>query len=79
MNLDLLMDVEMPLVIRIGSTSMLLRDIVTLNSGSVVEFPRPTDAPVDVLVNGRVVARGTIVLVNGNYGMRVTEVKRENA
>jgi len=79
LNLDLLMDVEVPLVIRIGSTSMLLRDIVALNNGSVVEFPRPTDAPVDVVVNGRVVARGTMVLVQGNYGVRVTEVRKENA
>jgi flagellar motor switch protein FliN len=78
LSLDLLLDVEMPVTIRLGSTSLLLREIAALESGSAVELPRSPDDPVDVVVNGRVVARGVMVMVNGNYGVRITEVKREN-
>jgi flagellar motor switch protein FliN len=78
LSLDLLLDVEMPVTIRMGTASLLLGEIAALGSGSSVELPRLPDDPVDVLVNGRVVARGVMVLVNGNYGVRITEVKREN-
>ena len=78
MNIDLLMDVEMPLVIRVGSTNLLLREVAALSAGSVVELPRAAEDPVDILINGRIVARGLLVLVNGNYGLRITEVRREN-
>jgi flagellar motor switch protein FliN/FliY len=77
--LDVLLDVEMPVTIRVGSTSLLLRDAAALAPGSALELRRALDDPVDVLVNGRVVARGVMVLVNGNYGVRITEVTRENA
>ena len=49
-------------------------DVLGLNIGSVVEFDRGTEEPVDVLVNDRVVARGEMVLVQGNYGVRITEI-----
>jgi flagellar motor switch protein FliN len=78
LSLDLLLDVEMPVTIRMGSTRLLLGEIAALASGSSVELPRSPEDLVDVLVNGRVVARGVMVLVNGNYGVRITEVKREN-
>jgi flagellar motor switch protein FliN/FliY len=72
--LDLLMDMEMPVVVRFGSTRMLLRDLLALSSGSVVEFRRTPEDPVELLVNGRVVARGMVVVVQGNYGVRITEI-----
>ncbi|HJT88763.1 MAG TPA: flagellar motor switch protein FliN [Bryobacteraceae bacterium] len=73
--LELLMDMEMPVLIRFGSTRILLRDLLRMDLGSVIEFPRLPNDPVDVIVNGRVVARGEVVMIQGNYGVRVTEVR----
>lgn len=76
-TIGLLMDMEMPLLIRFGSTRMLLRDVLALGAGSVVEFRRSPDEPVDLLVNGRVVARAMVVVVQGNYGVRITEIANQ--
>ena len=76
-TIGLLMDMEMPLLVRFGSTRMLLRDVLALGAGSVVEFRRSPDEPVDLLVNGRVVARATVVVVQGNYGVRITEIANQ--
>lgn len=73
-TLDLLMDMEMPVLVRFASTPMLLHDLLALDAGSVVEFRRTPDDPVDILVNGRVVARGAVVEVQGNYGVRIMEI-----
>ena len=73
-TIGLLMDMEMPLLVRFGSTRMLLRDVLAFGAGSVVEFRRSPDEPVELLVNGRVVARATVVVVQGNYGVRITEI-----
>jgi flagellar motor switch protein FliN/FliY len=73
-TIGLLLEMEMPLLVRLGSTRMLLRDVLALGAGSVVEFRRAPDEPVDLLVNGRVVARAAVVVVQGNYGVRITEI-----
>jgi flagellar motor switch protein FliN/FliY len=73
-TLDLLMDMEMPVLVRLGGTTMLIRDLLELGTGSVVEFRHAPDNPVDILVNGRVVARGTVVTVQGNYGVRILDI-----
>jgi flagellar motor switch protein FliN len=73
-NLDLLMDVELTVTLRFGSRRLLLREILDLNPGSVVELDREVSEPVDMLLDGRLVARGEVVVLNGNYGLRVTEV-----
>ena len=73
-TLNLLLDVEMPMLIRFGRTTMLLRDILALHSGSVIPFHRAPEEPADIIVNGRVVARGAVVAVKGNYAVRITEV-----
>ena len=72
--LDLLMDIEIPIQVRFGKTEMLLGDVLTLENGSVVEFQQTPEDPVEIVVNGRVVAKGTIVAIQGNYGVRITEV-----
>jgi flagellar motor switch protein FliN len=74
------MDVEMPVLVRFGRTSLLLRDIMAWSEGSLVEFHRSPDEPADIVVNGRVVARGAVVVVQGHYGVRITEIAgpREN-
>ena len=64
----------MPVVVRFGSTSMPVRDVLDLGPGAMVEFRRSPEEPVEILVNGRVVARGTVVVVQGNYGVRIIEI-----
>lgn len=73
-NLDLLMDVELGVTLRFGSRRMLLRDILDLNAGAVINLDRQVPEPVDMLLDGRIVARGEIVVLDGTYGLRVTEV-----
>jgi flagellar motor switch protein FliN len=73
-NLDMLMDIELPISLRFGSTKMPLRDIAGLGSGSVIELDRSINDPVEVIVNGHVVARGEAVIVRGAYGVRISEI-----
>jgi flagellar motor switch protein FliN/FliY len=73
-RLDLLMDVELAVTLRFGSRRLLLREVLDLHPGAVVDLDRQVRDPVDVLLDGRLVARGEVVVVNGNYGLRVTEI-----
>jgi flagellar motor switch protein FliN len=73
-KLALLMDVELAMTLRFGARRMLLREILDLCPGSVVELDRQVKEPVELLLDGRLVARGEVVVVEGNYGLRVTEV-----
>ena len=76
-TLDLLLETEIPLTVRFGSSRMLLQDIARLGPGSVVELNRGLEEPVDLIVNGHLVARGDVVTVQGSYAVRITEI-REN-
>ena len=73
-NLELLLDVELEATIRFGQREMLLRDIFGLTPGAVVELNQLVNDPADLLVAGRLIARGEVVVVDGNFGLRVTEV-----
>ncbi len=73
-NLGLLMDVELAVTLRFGSRRLLLREVLELNPGAVVELDREVPEPVDLLLDNRVIARGEVVVLGGNYGLRVTEV-----
>jgi flagellar motor switch protein FliN len=73
-KLDLLMDVELDVTLRFGGRRMLLREILELGPGSVVELDRQVHEPADLLLDGKLVARGEVVVVDGNYGLRVLEV-----
>lgn len=73
-NLDLLLDVELDATIRFGDRSMLLRDIFGLVPGAVVELNQQVNALAELLVAGRLIARGEVVVVDGNFGIRVTSV-----
>jgi flagellar motor switch protein FliN/FliY len=72
--LDLLMDVQLGLTLRFGSRQMLLREVLDLNPGAVIELDRKVADPVDLLLDGKLVARGEVVVINGDYGLRVTDV-----
>ena len=77
---SLLMDIDLPIRILFGSTRLRLREILALKAGSVVELDRAADGPVEILVSNRIVARGQVIVVDGNYGVQVTEiVKPANA
>jgi flagellar motor switch protein FliN/FliY len=73
-NLDLLMNVPLTVTAELGSCKMFVRDILKLGTGSVVELDRLAGGPVDLLVNDRLVARGEVVAIDENFGVRVTEL-----
>lgn len=70
----LLSDVPVRLSVQVGSTSMKLADLLSLTEGSVVELDRQTHELLDVMVNGTLVARGEVVMINGRFGVRVVDV-----
>lgn len=73
-TLDVIMDIDLPLVVRFGRTELPLKTLTALGPGSVIDLGRSPDEPVDVLISNRVVARGDVVIVAGNYGVRVRDV-----
>jgi flagellar motor switch protein FliN len=75
-NLDLLLDVELDASLRFGQREMLLRDILELRPGSVIELNRNIQEPAELLVGGRVIAHGEVVIVDGNYGLRITDIAK---
>lgn len=73
-NLELLMDVELPVMLRFGSRQATLQEVLDLATGAVLELDREIREPVDLVLNEKVIARGEVVVVDGNYGLRVLEV-----
>jgi flagellar motor switch protein FliN len=73
-NLRFLRDVELEVYLRLGERQLLVRDVLDLGRGGVVELDQQLQDPVDLLVGQKVVARGQLVIVDGNYGLRVTEI-----
>ena len=73
-NLDMVLDVELNVTLRFGQRLLTLREVLDLTSGSVVELDRQVEEPVELLLEGRVIARGEAVVIDGNYGLRVTDV-----
>jgi len=73
-NLELLLDVALDATIRFGQKHMLLRDILDLHPGVAIALDRHVEEPVELLIGGRMVARGEVVIVDGNYGLRITEI-----
>jgi flagellar motor switch protein FliN len=73
-GIELLLDVELDATLRFGCREMALSEILDLGAGDVVELDRHASDPVDLIVGDKIVARGEAVLVNGNFGLRVTEV-----
>jgi flagellar motor switch protein FliN/FliY len=73
-RLDVLMNVSLALSAELGRCSLRLSELLKLGNGAVVELDRRADAPVDLLVNGRLIARGEIVAIDERFGVRITEV-----
>jgi flagellar motor switch protein FliN len=73
-NLDLLLDVRMPISVEVGRTKMSLTDILDLVPGSVIPLDKKAEEPVDLRVNGKLIAHGEVVLVDDVYGVRITQI-----
>lgn len=73
-GLDLLMDVPLRVTVELGRTRMQIRDVLELGKGSVVELDKLAGEPVDLLVNGKLIARGEVVVIDENFGVRVTDI-----
>jgi len=73
-NLDLLLDVDIPIAVEVGQTKMPLDDVLKLVPGSVIPLDKKAEEPVDLRVNGKLVARGEVVLVDDCYGLRITQI-----
>ena len=73
-NLDVLLDVPLSMSLEVGRSRLSIRDLLQLNQGSVVELDRVAGEPMDVIVNGTLVAHGEVVVVNDKFGIRLTDV-----
>jgi len=78
-RLEAVLDVDLPLVVRFGRATMPLRALAVLGPGSVIDMGRSPDEPVELLVGDRVIARGEVVVVGGNYGVRITTLTGSQA
>ena len=73
-NLDMLLDVNLKISVELGRAQLKLRDVLNLSTGSVVELGRQTSEPVDILVNGALLASGEVVVVDGHFAVRITKL-----
>lgn len=73
-NLDLLLDIDVPVSVKMGSTNMFLKDILTMGSGNIIELDESADEPVELVINNKVIARGEVVIVDGYFGFRIKEI-----
>lgn len=78
-NISLIMDVKLPVKVRIGKKKMLLKDVLNMDIGSVVELNQLANDPLEILVDDHVIAEGEVVIVDGNFGVQITTIgtKRE--
>lgn len=78
-NIAMLLDVKMQVRVRIGQKKMLLKDVISMDIGSVVELNQLANDPLDILVDDKVIAKGEVVIIDGNFGVQITEIgtKRE--
>ncbi len=77
-RIDVILDIDLPVVVRFGHTELPIRALSRLGPGSVIDLGRSPDDPVEVLVSNRVVARGEVVIVGGNYGVRILDVASQS-
>ncbi|HTH47192.1 MAG TPA: flagellar motor switch protein FliN [Candidatus Limnocylindria bacterium] len=73
-NLDILMDVPVQVTVELGSCHLPMRDVLQLNTGSVVQLDKVADAPVELYVNRKLVGRGEVVVVENRFGIKITEL-----
>lgn len=78
-NIDLIKDVKLPIRVRIGSKKMLLKDVLSMDIGSVIELDQLANDPLEILVGEKAIAQGEVVIIDGNFGVQISEIgsKRE--
>ena len=77
-SMDMLLDVNLHLSVELGRTSMPVREVLHLGPGSIVELDKLAGEPVDIMVNGKLVARGEVVVIDESFGVRVTEIASQS-
>jgi flagellar motor switch protein FliN/FliY len=73
-NLDLILDISVPVSVELGHTTMLIKDILALSQGSIVELDKVAGTPVDLFVRGKLLAQGEVVVVEENFGVKITNI-----
>ena len=73
-NAQLLMDVQLVLTVELGRTKKYVKDILGLGEGSIIELDKLAGEPVDLLINGKLIAKGEVVVIDENFGVRITEI-----
>ena len=73
-NMNLVLDVPVSLTIELGGCQLPMREVLQLNIGSVVQLDQAADAPVGLSINGKLIARGEVVVIEEHYGVKITEV-----
>ena len=73
-KIDMILDISVPVTVQLGETRMLIEDVLALGPGSVVELAKLAGEPVDVLVHNKTVAQGEVVVVDENFGVRITDI-----
>ena len=73
-NLNLLLDIPLQVTVELGRTSRSVKEILELSSGSIIELDKLAGEPVDILINNRLIAQGEVVVIDENFGVRVTEI-----
>lgn len=78
-NIELVRDIQVTLTVVLGRTEMLIQDILELTPGKVIELDRLAGEPLDIVVNGKLLAKGEVVVVDENFGIRLTSIVEPNA
>lgn len=73
-NLDMVRDIEVTMTVELGRTGMVIEEILGLTTGKVIELEKLAGEPLDILINGQLLARGEVVVVDENFGVRVTSI-----
>ena len=73
-NIDLIMDVPLEVTVELGRTSKSIKEILDFTPGTIIELNRIAGEPIDVLVNGKYVAKGEVVIIEESYGIRITDI-----
>src|SRR3990172_3535054 len=73
-NLDLILDISVSVSVELGCTTMVIKDLLALSQGSIVELDKVAGAPVDLFVRGKLLAQGEVVVVDENFGVKITNI-----
>lgn len=78
-NIDLLLDIQLPVIVRFSSIEMTLQEILAISTGSIIELDKAVNEPVEIWINNKLLAHGEVVVVDGFYGVRITEIESRDA